>query len=294
MNPAWLADYPEVVSPARHSSAVSLNFRWIQRRACLLSALAESWSPHLGSGWSFLLTPHRSRRIVFCTNWRRAYSLSRCPSRGVRSANCGGFRLRCARAERLSFLFATGLHVGATFLAAIVLPLSCHPHGFARIWLLLTSFGLGSTQRSVPPCRASPPNSRLDCLVAGATIVFRRHDFRAGQSHCFEWLSLGIVYGSGKRRIGIRRASNVVAPTMCPQDAARGASMYLLCCKRRMAIGRRSVVTLGSTRGGVPLRWRGRSLSLLIGCLIVRQSPDAADVETASGSSKGLVRSHEQ
>ena len=68
-DPAWQAITPEVVSPARHASAVALNSAGFNVARAVGPALGGVVVASVGSGWSFLLNAASfSESLFFCTH----------------------------------------------------------------------------------------------------------------------------------------------------------------------------------------------------------------------------------
>ena len=71
-DPAWQAITPEVVSPARHASAVALNSAGFNVARAVGPALGGMVVAAAGSGWSFLLNAASFFGVIFfLCKWRR-------------------------------------------------------------------------------------------------------------------------------------------------------------------------------------------------------------------------------
>ena len=279
-DPAWQAITPEVVSPARHASAVALNSAGFNVARAVGPALGGMVVAAAGSGWSFLLNAASFFGvIVFLSKWRRAPHES-LPTRGVRKAIVEGFRyVRGAPQVRSVLIRTAAFSIGATSLLAL-LPVICQPHGAQGYGFLLTCFGVGALAGAalLPRLRLS---FSVDGLVAGATVVFAAMTFAAGQVHNFEWLCL-ILFTAGGAWIGILACFNVVAQTMCPSwMRARALSMYLLVLQGGMAIGSAIWGELAA-RQGVPAALAWSALTMVVGLAsIVRHRLTAAELKMA-------------
>jgi len=279
-DPAWQAITPEVVSPAKHASAVALNSAGFNVARAVGPALGGVVVAAAGSGWSFLLNAASFFGvIIFLYNWRRAPH-NPLPKQSVRAAIVEGFRYVRGAPEVRSVLIRTGaFSLGATSLLAL-LPVICQPHGAQGYGFLLTCFGLGALGGA-----AVLPRLRLqfsvDGLVAGATVVFAAMTFLAGQVRGFEWLCL-VLFTAGAAWIGILACFNVVAQTMCPSwMRARALSMYLLVLQGGMAIGS-AVWGALAAREGVPVALAWSALAMLVGLSsIVRHRLTAAELKLA-------------
>src|SRR5215469_9010659 len=143
-DPAWQAITPEVVSPARHASAVALNSAGFNVARAVGPALGGIVVAFAGSGWSFLLNAASFFGVIFfLCKWRR---VPHEPSshRRVSDAIVEGFRYVRAAPQVRSVLIRTGaFSIGATSLLAL-LPVVCQPHGAQGYGFLLTCFGLGA------------------------------------------------------------------------------------------------------------------------------------------------------
>jgi len=279
-DPAWQAITPEVISPARHASAVALNSAGFNVARAVGPALGGLVVAAAGAGWSFLLNAASFFGvIVFLYRWKRApHEMS--STRRVRHAIAEGFRYVAGAPEVRSVLIRTGaFSIGGASLLAL-LPVVCQPHGAQGYGFLLTCFGLGALAGA-----AVLPRLRLwysaDGLVAGSTVVFAAMTFLAGQVHVFEWLCL-VLCTAGAAWIGILACFNVVAQTMCPSwMRARALSMYLLVLQGGMAVGSALWGEL-ATRRSVPEALAWSSLAMLLGLTsTLRHRLTAAELKMA-------------
>jgi MFS family permease len=268
-DPAWQAITPEVVSPARHASAVALGSAGFNVARAVGPALGGVVVAAAGSGWSFLLNAVSFFGvIVFLYRWRRAPH-EPLPTRNVRDAIAEGFRYVRGAPEVRSVLIRTGaFSVGAASLLAL-LPVICQPHGAQGYGFLLTCFGAGAMAGA-----AVLPRLRLrfsvDSLVIGATIVFAGMTFLAGQACTFGELCL-VLFTAGAAWIAILACFNVVAQTMCPSwMRARALSMYLLVLQGGMAVGSALWGELAS-RQGVPAALSWSALAMIVGLTSIRR-----------------------
>jgi predicted MFS family arabinose efflux permease len=268
-DPAWQAITPDVVSPARHASAVALNSAGFNVARAVGPALGGIVVAAAGAGWSFLLNAASFLGVVyFLYQWKRAPHQSP-ENSGVLKAVWEGFRYVRGAPQVRSVLIRTGaFSVGATSLLAL-LPVVCQPHGAQGYGFLLTCFGLGALAGA-----AVLPRLRLrysvDGLVAGATVVFAAMTFAAGQVHIFEWLCL-VLFTAGAAWIGILACFNVVAQTMCPSwMRARALSMYLLVLQGGMALGSALWGELAA-RQGVPAALAWSALAMVAGLSSIRR-----------------------
>ena len=268
-DPAWQAITPDVVSPARHASAVALNSAGFNVARAVGPALGGIVVAAAGAGWSFLLNAASFFGVVyFLYQWKR--TPRQAPANpGVLKAVWEGFRYVRGAPQVRSVLIRTGaFSVGATSLLAL-LPVVCQPHGAQGYGFLLTCFGLGALSGA-----AVLPRLRLrysmDGLVAGATVVFAAMTFAAGQVHIFEWLCL-VLFTAGAAWIGILACFNVVAQTMCPSwMRARALSMYLLVLQGGMALGSALWGELAA-RQGVPAALAWSALAMVAGLSSIRR-----------------------
>jgi predicted MFS family arabinose efflux permease len=268
-DPAWQAITPDVVSPARHASAVALNSAGFNVARAVGPALGGIVVAAAGAGWSFLLNAASFFGVIyFLYQWKRRPLQSQAnPS--VLKAVWEGFRYVRGAPQVRSVLIRTGaFSVGATSLLAL-LPVVCQPHGAQGYGFLLTCFGLGALAGA-----AVLPRLRLrysvDGLVAGATVVFAAMTFAAGQVHIFEWLCL-VLFTAGAAWIGILACFNVVAQTMCPSwMRARALSMYLLVLQGGMALGSALWGELAA-RQGVPAALAWSALAMVAGLFSIRR-----------------------
>jgi len=268
-DPAWQAITPDVISPARHASAVALNSAGFNVARAIGPALGGIVVAAAGAGWSFLLNAASFLGVVyFLYQWKRAPHQSP-ENSGVLKAVWEGFRYVRGAPQVRSVLIRTGaFSVGATSLLAL-LPVVCQPHGAQGYGFLLTCFGLGALAGA-----AVLPRLRLrysvDGLVAGATVVFAAMTFAAGQVHIFEWLCL-VLFTAGAAWIGILACFNVVAQTMCPSwMRARALSMYLLVLQGGMALGSALWGELAA-RQGVPAALAWSALAMVAGLSSIRR-----------------------
>ena len=268
-DPAWQAITPEVISPARHASAVALNSAGFNVARAVGPALGGIVVAAAGSGWSFLLNAASFFGVVFFLyRWKRAPHQP-IPTRGLRDAVLEGFRYVRGAPQVRSVLIRTGaFSVGAASLLAL-LPVVCQPHGAQGYGFLLTCFGLGALCGAALLPRLKLRYS-VDGLVAGATVVFAAMTFAAGQVHIFEWLCL-VLFTAGAAWIGILACFNVVAQTMCPSwMRARALSMYLLVLQGGMALGSALWGELAA-RQGVPAALAWSALAMIVGLSSIRR-----------------------
>lgn len=268
-DPAWQAITPEVISPARHASAVALNSAGFNVARAVGPALGGIVVAAAGSGWSFLLNAASFFGVVFFLyRWKRAPHQP-IPTRGLRDAVLEGFRYVRGAPQVRSVLIRTGaFSVGAASLLAL-LPVVCQPHGAQGYGFLLTCFGLGALAGAALLPRLKLRYS-VDGLVAGATVVFAAMTFAAGQVHIFEWLCL-VLFTAGAAWIGILACFNVVAQTMCPSwMRARALSMYLLVLQGGMALGSALWGELAA-RQGVPAALAWSALAMIVGLSSIRR-----------------------
>ena len=268
-DPAWQAITPEVVSPARHASAVALNSAGFNVARALGPALGGIVIAAAGSGWSFLLNAASFLGVIFFLyKWKRAPH-EPLASRGIAPAVMEGMRYIRGAPPVRSVLIRTGaFSVGATSLLAL-LPVICQPHGAQGYGFLLTCFGVGALAGAVvlPQIRL---RYSLDSVVACATLVFAAMTFAAGQVHIFEWLCV-VLFTAGAAWIGILACFNVVAQTMCPSwMRARALSMYLLVLQGGMAVGS-AIWGEVAARQGVPAALAWSSLAMVAGLSTIRR-----------------------
>jgi MFS family permease len=279
-DPAWQAITPEVVSPARHASAVALGSAGFNVARAVGPALGGIVVAAAGSGWSFLLNAASFFGvIVFLYRWQCAPQQP-LPTRRVRDAVVEGFRHVRATPQVKSVLIRTGaFSLGASSLLAL-LPVICQPHGAQGYGFLLTCFGLGALAGAAVLPRLRVRYS-VDGLVAGATVVFAAMTFLAGETHIFEALCL-VLFTAGAAWIGILACFNVVAQTMCPSwMRARALSMYLLVLQGGMAVGSAIWGALAS-RQGVPAALMWSALAMIAGLTtIVRHRLTQAELTMA-------------
>ncbi len=279
-DPAWQAMTPDVVSPARHASAVALNSAGFNVARAVGPALGGIVVAAAGSGWSFLLNAASFFGvIIFLYNWKRP-ALEPLPAQRIGDAILEGVRYVRGAKQVRSVLIRTGaFSVGATSLLAL-LPVICQPHGAQGYGFLLTCFGLGALAGA-----AVLPRLRLqysvDGLVAGATIIFAAMTFAAGQVHVFEGLCL-VLFTAGAAWIGILACFNVVAQTMCPTwMRGRAISMYLLVLQGGMAVGSALWGELAA-RQGVPAALAWSALAMVAGLTTIgRHRLTAAELQRA-------------
>ena len=268
-DPAWQAITPDVVSPARHASAVALNSAGFNVARAVGPALGGIVVAAAGSGWSFLLNAASFFGVIlFLYRWKRA-PREPLPTQRLWDSIVEGFRYVRGAPEVRSVLIRTGaFSVGATSLLAL-LPVVCQPHGAQGYGFLLTCFGVGALSGAAVLPRLRVRYS-VDGLVAGATVVFATMTFLAGQVHVFEWLCL-VLFTAGAAWIGILACFNVVAQTMCPSwMRARALSMYLLVLQGGMAVGSAVWGELAS-RQGVPEALAWSSLAMVVGLSTIRR-----------------------
>ena len=268
-DPAWQAITPDVISPARHASAVALNSAGFNVARAVGPALGGMVVAAAGSGWSFLLNAASFFGVIFFLwKWKRPQHES-IETRSVGNAIAEGFRYVRSAPQVRSVLIRTGaFSLGAASLLAL-LPVVCQPHGAQGYGFLLTCFGLGALAGA-----AILPRLRLqysvDGLVAGATVVFALATFLTGQVHIFEWLCL-VLFTAGAAWIGILACFNVVAQTMCPSwMRARALSMYLLVLQGGMALGS-AVWGWLAARQGVPASLAWASVAMVVGLASIRR-----------------------
>lgn len=127
-DPAWQAITPDVVSPARHASAVALNSAGFNVARAVGPALGGIVVAAAGAGWSFLLNAASFFGVVlFLCKWKRAPHES-LPTRGLRNAVLEGFRYVRGAPQVRSVLIRTGaFSVGATSLPP------CFPSSASRM-----------------------------------------------------------------------------------------------------------------------------------------------------------------
>ena len=262
-DPAWQAITPEVISPARHASAVALNSAGFNVARAVGPALGGLVVAAAGSGWSFLLNAASFFGVIlFLFKWKRAPHAP-LPTRRMRDAIVEGFRYVRAAPEVQSVLIRTGaFSLGAASLLAL-LPVICQPHGAQGYGFLLTCFGMGALAGA-----AALPRLRLrysvDGLVAGATFVLAAMTLAAGQVHIFAWLCL-VLFTAGAAWIAILACFNVVAQTMCPSwMRARALSMYLLVLQGGMALGS-AIWGEIAARQSVPAALAWSALAMVVG-----------------------------
>jgi MFS family permease len=268
-DPAWQAITPEVVSPARHASAVALNSAGFNVARAVGPALGGMVVASAGSGWSFLLNAASFFGvIIFLYTWKCAPQKP-LATNGVGEAIMEGLRYVRGAPKVRSVLIRTGaFSVGATSLLAL-LPVICQPHGAQGYGFLLTCFGLGALGGAAVLPRLRVIYS-VDGLVAGATVVFAAMTLAAGQVHIFEWLCL-VLFTAGAAWIGILACFNVVAQTMCPSwMRARALSMYLLVLQGGMAVGSAIWGELAAKQG-VPVALAWSAVAMVVGLTTIRR-----------------------
>jgi MFS family permease len=268
-DPAWQAITPEVVSPARHASAVALNSAGFNVARAVGPALGGMVVASAGSGWSFLLNAASFFGvIIFLYTWKCAPQKP-LATNGVGEAIVEGLRYVRGAPKVRSVLIRTGaFSVGATSLLAL-LPVICQPHGAQGYGFLLTCFGLGALGGAAVLPRLRVIYS-VDGLVAGATVVFAAMTLAAGQVHIFEWLCL-VLFTAGAAWIGILACFNVVAQTMCPSwMRARALSMYLLVLQGGMAVGSAIWGELAAKQG-VPVALAWSAVAMVVGLTTIRR-----------------------
>ena len=268
-DPAWQAITPDVVSPARHSSAVALNSAGFNVARAAGPALGGLIVAAAGAGWSFLLNAASfSGVIYFLYNWK-SYAHEATATRGIGDAIREGFLYVRGAPQVKSVLIRTGaFSIGAASLLAL-LPVICQPHGAQGYGFLLTCFGLGALAGAAVLPRLKLQYS-VDGLVAGATLLFAAMTFLAGQVHIFEWLCL-VLFTAGTAWIGILACFNVVAQTMCPSwMRARALSMYLFVLQGGMALGSAVWGELAA-RQGVPAALAWSALAMVVGLSTIRR-----------------------
>ena len=268
-DPAWQAITPEVVSPARHASAVALNSAGFNVARAAGPALGGIVVAAAGSGWSFLLNAASFFGVIlFLCQWKRAPHKP-LATHGLGEAIAEGFRYVRGAPQVRSVLIRTGaFSLGAASLLAL-LPVICQPHGAQGYGFLLTCFGLGALTGAAILPRLKLRYS-VDGLVAAATVVFAAMTFAAGQVHIFEWLCL-VLFTAGAAWIGILACFNVVAQTMCPSwMRARALSMYLLVLQGGMALGSALWGELAA-RQGVPAALAWSALAMVVGLSTIRR-----------------------
>ena len=268
-DPAWQAITPDVVSPARHASAVALNSAGFNVARAVGPALGGLVVAAAGSGWSFLLNAASFFGVVFFLyRWKRPEQIDP-PTQTLRAAIAEGIHYVRRAPQVRSVLIRTGaFSFGATSLLAL-LPVVCQPHGAQGYGFLLTCFGVGALAGAAVLPRLRIRYS-VDGLVAGATVVFALMTFAAGQVHVFEWLCL-VLFTAGAAWIGILACFNVVAQTMCPSwMRARALSMYLLVLQGGMALGSAIWGELAA-RQGVPAALAWSALAMVAGLSTIRR-----------------------
>jgi MFS family permease len=268
-DPAWQAITPEVVSPARHASAVALNSAGFNVARAVGPALGGLIVALAGSGWSFLLNAASFFGVIlFLYRWKRPPQQSQAAQQ-LLAAIREGFRYVRGAPQVRSVLIRTGaFSFGATSLLAL-LPVICQPHGAQGYGFLLTCFGVGALAGAAVLPRLRTQFS-VDGLVAGATVVFALMTFAAGQVHFFEGLCL-VLFTAGAAWIGILACFNVVAQTMCPSwMRARALSMYLLVLQGGMALGSAIWGELAARRG-VPEALAWSAVAMIVGLSTIRR-----------------------
>jgi MFS family permease len=268
-DPAWQAITPDVISPARHASAVALNSAGFNVARAVGPALGGIVVAIAGAGWSFLVNAASFFGVVyFLYKWKRPRQAAARPQK-LTDAILEGFRyVRNAPQVRSVLIRTAAFSIGAASLLAL-LTVICQPHGAQGYGFLLTCFGLGALAGAavLPRLRFEFP---VDRVVAGATLVFAAMTFAAGQVHVFEWLCL-VLFTAGAAWIGILACFNVVAQTMCPSwMRARALSMYLLVLQGGMALGSALWGELAS-RQGVPRALAWSALAMVIGLSSLRR-----------------------
>ena len=268
-DPAWQAITPDVVSPARHASAVALNSAGFNVARAVGPALGGIVVAAAGSGWSFLVNAASFFGVIYFLRRWKCPPHEGLPKQRISSAIAEGVRYVRGAPEVRSVLIRTGaFSVGAASLLAL-LPVICQPHGAQGYGFLLTSFGLGAMAGAALLPRLRVRYS-VDGLVAGATIVFAAMTFLAGQIHVFETLCL-VLFTAGAAWIGILACFNVVAQTMCPSwMRARALSMYLLVLQGGMAVGSALWGWLAA-RQGVPDALAWSALAMVVGLATIRR-----------------------
>jgi MFS family permease len=269
-DPAWQAITPDVISPARHASAVALNSAGFNVARAIGPALGGLVVAAAGAGWSFLLNAASFLSVIYVLyKWKPVPSDLANPIGSLHQAILEGFRHVRGAPQVKSVLIRTGaFSFGASSLLAL-LPLICQPHGAQGYGFLLTCFGVGALAGA-----AILPRLRLqysvDGLVAGATAIFALMTFAAGEVHTFEWLCL-VLFTAGAAWIGILACFNVVAQTMCPSKMrARALSMYLLVLQGGMAVGSAFWGELAARQGvSAGLGWS--ALAMVAGLATIRK-----------------------
>src|ERR1700719_418484 len=131
-DPAWQAITPDVVSPARHASAVALNSAGFNVARAVGPALGGIVVAAAGSGWSFLLNALSFFGVIyFLCKWK-CPPHEALPKQRIWSAIAEGVRYVRGAPEVRSVLIRTGaFSIGATSLLAL-LPVICQPHEIGR------------------------------------------------------------------------------------------------------------------------------------------------------------------
>lgn len=268
-DPAWQAITPDVVSPARHASAVALNSAGFNVARAAGPALGGLVVAAAGAGWSFLLNAASFFGVVYFLYKWKAHSHESLPACTMHEAIAEGVRHVQTAPQVKSVLIRTGaFSFGASSLLAL-LPVVCQPHGAQGYGFLLTCFGLGALAGAAILPRLKLQYS-IDGLVAGATVIFALMTFAAGQVHIFEWLCL-VLFTAGAAWIGILACFNVVAQTMCPSRMrARALSMYLLVLQGGMALGSAFWGEIAA-RQGVPAAFAWSALAMIVGLSTIRK-----------------------
>jgi len=268
-DPAWQAITPDVVSPARHASAVALNSAGFNVARAVGPALGGLVVASAGSGWSFLLNAASFFGVIlFLFKWQRAPHQSP-PVGRVRDAIAEGFRYVGGAPQVRSVLIRTGaFSVGAIALLAL-LPILARPYGATGYGALLGCFGVGALAGATILPRLRRRLS-VDGLVATAIVVFALMTFLAGRVQGFSQLCL-VMATAGAAWIGILACLNTAAQTMCPSWVrARALSMYLLVLQGGMAIGSTLWGAL-ATRVGLRDALLCSALALLAGLVTIRK-----------------------
>ena len=270
-DPAWQAITPDVVSPARHASAVALNSAGFNVARAVGPALGGIVIAATSSGVAFLLNAASFFGVIFFLyRWKRP-SFERAETGRMMESMRAGFRFLRSDSLVQCVLIRTGAFSLAASSLLALLPLIARQfhHGATGYGLLLGSFGLGALAGAavLPHLRT---RLSVDGVVAAAIVVFAFMTFAAGMVHAFPLLAL-VLFASGIAWIAILACLNVAAQTMSPPwMRARALSMYLLVLQGGMALGSAAWGGL-ATKVGIPATMLCSAVALILGLVTVRR-----------------------
>ena len=235
--PAWQSLMPDLVPPAKLSSAVALNSAGFNMARAVGPALGGLVIAMAGSGTAFLLNAVSFFGVIlFLYHWKPAPRASARPVITFSEAISAG--VKYARREQRIRCVLVRTFVFAIFASAFwaLLPLIASKFGARGYGAMLAFFGIGALAGALALSLAHR-NLTRDAIVAVATLLFALAMFVLGLNETLTAASIAAA-AAGLAYISLLATLNVVAQSACTAWVrARVMSMYVLVLQGGLALG---------------------------------------------------------